>query len=265
MNLPEKWETGTVSTDDVDLQYYRTGDGPPVLMAHGMYDDGRRWIPLGSDLADDYDVIAYDARGHGRSDAPETGYDIERRVADLVGIVNGLNLTDPTIVGHSMGAATAAWAAAHHTDLPRGLVIEEPSRFHEGPEISMKKAQEITRERLRESQALSIEERIEEHYDDGNHDPEHIRRLATSVDECSPHIAGIAQEHSPVKQAFDEIVCPTLVLRRDVDVADRVKDQNAADRLANGRLVHIPNAEHYVFRNEYDAAYAELRAFLQQV
>jgi len=73
MNLSETWTTGTVSTDDVDLQYYRTGDGPPVLMAHGMYDSGRRWVPLGSDLAADYDVIAYDARGHGHSDARRRG------------------------------------------------------------------------------------------------------------------------------------------------------------------------------------------------
>ncbi|MCG1005640.1 alpha/beta fold hydrolase [Halorubrum lacusprofundi] len=265
MNLSETWTTGTVSTDDVDLQYYRTGDGPPVLMAHGMYDSGRRWVPLGSDLAADYDVIAYDARGHGHSDAPETGYDIETRVADLVAVVNGLDLTDPILIGHSMGAATAAWAAADHPDLPRGLVLEEPSRFREAPEISMEKAQEIARERLRESKALSIEERMEKHYDDGEHDPEHVRRLAASVDECSPHIAMLAQKHPPVKQAFDEITCPALVLRRDVDVMDRVKDLNAAARLADGRLVHIPNAGHYVFRDEYDAAYAELRAFLQRV
>jgi len=106
---------------------------------------------------------------------------------------------------------------------------------------------------------------MEKHYDDGEHDPEHVRRLAASVDECSPHIAMLAQKHPPVKQAFDDHV-PTLVLRRDVDVMDRVKDLNAAARLADGRLVHIPNAGHYVFRDEYDdAAYAELRAFLQRV
>jgi len=45
---------------------------------------------------------------------------------------------------------------------------------------------------------------------------------------------------------------------------DRVKDLNAAV-VADGRLVHIPNAGHYVFRDSYDAAYAELRAFLQRV
>jgi len=74
MNLSETWTTGTVSTDDVDLQYYRPGDGPPVLMAHGMYDSGRRWRHWARIVAaGQYDVGRADARGHGHSDAPETG------------------------------------------------------------------------------------------------------------------------------------------------------------------------------------------------
>ncbi|WP_226479588.1 alpha/beta fold hydrolase [Natrinema amylolyticum] len=265
MDLPGEWTSGTVSVTGIELQYYRTGDGPPIVMAHGMYNNGRRWIPLGSDLADDYEVIAYDARGHGRSDAPETGYDIDARVADLVGLVDELDLTNPFLVGHSMGAATVAWTAADHPDLPRGLVLEDPSRFRDPPEMSMEAARETAREHLHESKALTVEERIERHYDDDRYDPEHSRRLAASIDECSPHVAKYAQEHGLVTEAFDEITSPTLVLRRDVDVADRVKDLDAADRLTNGRLVHVPDAGHFVFRDEYDAAYAELRAFLHRV
>lgn len=265
MDLPEQWTTGAVSTGDVDLQYYRTGDGPPVVLAHGMYDNGRRWIPLGSALADDYDVITYDARGHGRSDAPESGYDIDSRVADLLGVINGLGLTEPVLVGHSMGGATAAWAAANHSNRRRGLVLVDPARFHDTPEMSVEQAREIACERLRESKALSVEKRIEEQYDVSEHDVEHVQRLAASVDECSPNIARVAQHHPPVKQAFDEITCPTLVLRRDVAVTDRVQDLDVASRLGDGRLVHVPNAGHYVFRDEYDAAYAELRAFLHRL
>ncbi|MFC7209616.1 alpha/beta fold hydrolase [Natronoarchaeum sp. GCM10025321] len=262
MNLPEQWTTGTVSTNGIELQYYRTGSGEPIVIAHGMYDNGRRWVPLGSALADDYEVITYDARGHGRSGAPDTGYDMGSRVADLVGLVDELNLADPVLLGHSMGAATVAWTAAN-SHRPRGVVLADPARFHESPDISMADAREMTRERLREAKARSIEERIED-YDDAVHGMDHVRRLAAATDECSPHIAKLAQEHTPVKDAFDEITCPTLVLRRDADVADRATDLDAADRLRDGRLVHIPNAGHYVFRDEYDAASAELRVFLQR-
>lgn len=262
MNLPERWTTGTVGTNGVELQYYRAGSGEPIVLAHGMYDNGRRWVPLGSSLADEYEVITYDARGHGRSDAPETGYDIDSRVADLAGLVDGLDLTTPVLLGHSMGATTVAWTAAHAVR-PRGVVLVEPARLHGTPEIDVADAREMTHERLREAKARPIDERVED-YDETPHGKDHARRLATTVDECSPQIAKLAQEHAPVKEAFDEIACSTLVLRRDVDVETRRRDIDAAERLRDGRLVHIPDAGHYVFRDEYEAATAELRVFLDR-
>jgi len=98
--------------------------------------------------------------------------------------VNGLDLTDPILIGTLDGRCDGRVGGCRPSR-PWGLVLEEPSRFREAPEISMGEAQEIARERLRESKALSIEERMEKHYDDGEHDPEHVRRLAASVDECT--------------------------------------------------------------------------------
>lgn len=265
MTLPAGWDTGSVITDDIELQYYETGSGPPIVFAHGLFDDGRRWVPLGSDLAADYRVIAYDARGHGRSAAPETGYGIDDRVADLVGVVTGLDLRNPILVGHSMGGATAAWAAAAHPELPAGLVLADPSRFHGYPDVDVEAARRMGRERLRESKELSVEERIDEYYADVEADADHRRRLAAAADECSPHVVKTAQEHDPVAKAFDDIECPTLVLRHDADVDDRVEDLNAAERLADGRLVHVPDAGHYVFRDAPETATAELRTFLARL
>jgi alpha-beta hydrolase superfamily lysophospholipase len=87
MDLPEEWTADTVNTNGADLKCYRTGDGPPLLMAHGLYDNGRRWVPLAADFCDEYEVVTFDARGHGRSEAPEAGYSLEDRVADLRGPV----------------------------------------------------------------------------------------------------------------------------------------------------------------------------------
>lgn len=262
MNLPEEWSTGTVSVNDIDIQYYRAGSGQSILMAHGMYDSGRRWIPLGEDLAEEYEVVTYDARGHGHSDAPERGYDLDSRVADLVGLVEALDIQHPVLVGHSMGAVTVAWAGATHPDLPRGLVLEDPSRFRTNPEISTEQVEQITRQKLDEAQSRPVQERIEEQVETDDIDSDQARRLVAATDECSPRVARIAQDHDPVVDAFDDIVSPTLVLRRDVAVPDRVADLTASERLAAGRLVHVPDAGHYVFRDEYDAAYAELQAFL---
>ena len=263
MDLPDRWTTEAVSVDGVHLQCYRTGSGPPILMAHGLYDNGRRWLPLGSDLADDYEIVAYDARGHGRSDAPETGYDIDIRVADLVSLIRELDLANPILLGHSMGAATVAWAAATHPDLPRGLVLEDPARFRDLPDVDTDETRARAREHLRERQARSVEARVAE-YDD-EHDTEHIRRLAESVDECHPNAVKVAEDHPPVAEAFEAITRPTLVFRRDLGIEGRRADLDVAARLRDGRLVHVPDAGHYVFLDEYEAAYTELRTFLRRV
>lgn len=264
MNLPDNWSSDSVSTDDIELQYYRAGSGQPIVMAHGMYDSGARWVPLAEHLADDYEVITYDARGHGQSDAPETGYDLDNRVADLLGLVDALDVTNPILLGHSMGAATVAWAAARNPDLPRGLVLEDPSRFHDNPDLPLEKAQEITKQRLEEGQSRPVEERVTEHVEEEGIDEEQARRLVAATDQCSPHIARIAQDHAPVVEAFDEIAVPTLVLRHDSEVPDRVEDLTAAEQLSDGRLVHVPDAGHYVFRDEFDAAFAELETFFER-
>lgn len=264
MNLSDEWSADTVRANGVDLRSYRIGDGPPIVMAHGFYDGGRRWVPLAEDLAEDYDVVAYDARGHGRSDAPATGYDVENRVADLVGVVRGLELEKPVLFGHSMGGATAAWTAAERPDLPRALVLEDPTGMHETPDLAPDELAAIVRERLEGVDGKSVEEVVAEHYEE--RDPEQARRLATASLECSPRVAEIAREGypSPLVDVFPRIACPTLVLRSDGDVERRVRDLDAADLLSDGRLVHVRDAGHYVLEDEYDDAYAEVRTFLRR-
>lgn len=264
MNIPEGWTTATVSVNGVDLQYYRTGDGPPLVMAHGFFDNGRCWAPLAEDFADDYDVIMYDARGHGLSDAPETGYDIESRVADLVGIITELDLNDPILLGHSMGGATAASTAAKHPTLLRAVVLEDPAGMYGEPERDPDERAQIVMKRLNDRADRSVEDVMREY--DNDLDSEWTRRLVVADTECRPAIAEIAREGYPIlKDTFGKISCPTLVLKADGDTEQRVDDREVADELTNGRLVHVPDAGHCVFRDEYDAAYAELRTFLQRV
>lgn len=265
MNLPDGWSTETVSVNGIDIQYYRRGQGQPIVLAHGMYDNGRRWVPLADELADEYDIITYDARGHGRSDAPETGYDIDNRVADLVGVVRALSLTNPILLGHSMGGATAAWTAATHPELVGGLALADPARFRESPEIPLKQAEELTREKLADSQSRPVAERVEEQVDAHDIDAEQARRFVVATDECSPQIFRLTQEHDPVVDAVEEIQTPTLILRRDMDVADRVADLQAIEEASTVRLVHVPDAGHYVFRDAPDAAATELRTFLSRL
>lgn len=265
MNLPDEWTAGSVPSNGIRLQNYRTGDGPPIVLAHGFKDTGRRWVPLAEDLADDYEVVAYDARGHGRSDAPETGYSIADRVADLRGLIRGLDLEQPIMLGHSMGGGTVGWTAARHPALLRGAILVEPDCFHTLPDKDPDELFEDSREHLERPTERTVEELVEELYPE--QDPAHARRLVVGHLECSQVIAELAREGypSPLADVFSDITCRTLVLRSDAEIEQRVTDLKAADSLQSGRLIHIPNAGHYVFRDAYDAAYKELRTYLRRV
>ncbi|MEF8757465.1 MAG: alpha/beta hydrolase [Halobacteriales archaeon] len=262
MDLPADWSTDVVQTNGVDLRYYRTGAGQPLVMAHGFYENGRCWEPLASALAEDYEVVTFDARGHGGSEAPETGYGIDDRVADLVGLAEALDLDDPILLGHSMGGSTVAWTAARHPSLPEAVVLEEPAGMYGDPEYGPEERVEIVHDRLEEWSNAPIDEIAGELDED---DPKLARRIAIAHTECSPRIAEIAREGYPhLPDAFADIECPTLVLKADADPERRVEDLEAADELVNGRLVHVPGAGHTVFRDRFEAAVKELRTFLRR-
>jgi pimeloyl-ACP methyl ester carboxylesterase len=121
------WQSGDIEVNKLKLHYTRTGgDKPPVVLAHGFSDDGLCWTALAQVLAADYDVIMVDARGHGRSDGPKKGYGSLEHAADVAGVIHGLGLKRPAVLGHSMGAATALTLAGTYPDLPRAILLEDP-------------------------------------------------------------------------------------------------------------------------------------------
>src|SRR5947209_11457194 len=121
------WSSGDVQANGLNLHYTRTGgDHPPLVLAHGFSDDGLCWMSVAQPLAERYDVIMPDARGHGRSQAPAQGYGNLEQAADLAGLIAALGLQRPIILGHSMGAATALALAGGHPDLPRAILLEDP-------------------------------------------------------------------------------------------------------------------------------------------
>src|SRR5215218_7239361 len=120
------WQSGEVEANGITLHYTRTGgDGPPVVLAHGFSDDGLCWTPVAEALAREYDVVMVDARGHGRSDAPEWGYGSAEQAGDLAGAIAALGLHRPAVLGHSMGAATALALAGTRPDVPGAILLED--------------------------------------------------------------------------------------------------------------------------------------------
>jgi pimeloyl-ACP methyl ester carboxylesterase len=100
---------GPITTEDGTLLFYRDwGSGPPIVFLSGWGLHSAIWsyvmVPA---VASGYRCIAYDRRGHGRSDDPGRGYDFDTLADDLAIVLDKLNLKDVTLVAHSMSGGEA--------------------------------------------------------------------------------------------------------------------------------------------------------------
>jgi non-heme chloroperoxidase len=95
---------GRENSTPIDLYYEDHGSGLPVVLIHGWPLNGDAWEKqTAALLAAGHRVITYDRRGFGRSSKPATGYNYDTFAADLHVLLNTLNLTNVSLVGHSMG------------------------------------------------------------------------------------------------------------------------------------------------------------------
>jgi N-formylmaleamate deformylase len=121
------WRSGDITANGISLHYTRTGgDGPPLVLAHGMADSGLCWSRVAGVLETEYDVIMPDARSHGQSGRSAGDYDSEIQASDLAGFIEALELGRPVVGGHSMGAMTTVFLAASRPDLLRAAILEDP-------------------------------------------------------------------------------------------------------------------------------------------
>jgi pimeloyl-ACP methyl ester carboxylesterase len=107
-----------VSTDDGTRLFYRDwGTGHAILFLASAYVSSDVWnytLPFFVDNG--FRCIAYDRRGHGRSDEPGTGYDLDSLADDVEAVVEHLGLREFAVVGHSLGGAEAVRFIARHRD-----------------------------------------------------------------------------------------------------------------------------------------------------
>src|SRR5579859_5880736 len=99
-----------VNVGDLRLHYEAWGPAEPsagMVLVHGLGSTCHIWDFTAPLLAQHgLRVIALDQRGHGESDQPDTGYDFGSVVADLVGLLDAVGLSEPSVlVGHSWGAS----------------------------------------------------------------------------------------------------------------------------------------------------------------
>jgi pimeloyl-ACP methyl ester carboxylesterase len=103
----------------------------PALLIHGLSAHAHTWDPIAHALSADRRVVALDLRGHGDSAWAQDGYDVEKFVADIVGLLNHLELDAVDYIGHSFGAQIGFAFAGAHPGRVRRIVFNDM-----GPEMA---------------------------------------------------------------------------------------------------------------------------------
>jgi len=115
-----------VETNGLTFHVQQLGQGPPVVMIHGMFLGNLAgwYFSVAPLLAMRHQVLMYDLRGHGRTSKADSGYDLKSQAADLHGV--SASLEPPfDLVGHSYGGLIAMRYAIEHPERVRRLVVIE--------------------------------------------------------------------------------------------------------------------------------------------
>lgn len=116
-----------IEHDQLRLHYEVEGDGPPLLLHHGLTRTLESWRVHGftEPLRQRFHLILVDGRGHGRSDAPTdpAAYEASRRAADLVATLDALDIERAHLWGYSMGGHVAYAFAQLAPHRLRSLIV----------------------------------------------------------------------------------------------------------------------------------------------
>jgi esterase len=138
--------TGTATSGDVDLFYRRFGHPgeTPVLVLHGgNYYDSYDWIDVASEISEDRAVVAFDARGYGKSTwSPSQDYSLDAHLKDVQNLLDHLGWDRAIILGHSRGGSFALRFAAEHPQRVAGLVLVDYSPGHQTGRANRRQAVE---------------------------------------------------------------------------------------------------------------------------
>lgn len=117
-----------------DRAFVKAGQGPVLLLLHGLGCDHTTWSPVIADLARDFTVVAPDLLGHGRSAKPRADYSVGGYANGMRDLLTVLGIDKVTVVGHSLGGGVAMQFAYQFPERTERMILVAPGGM--GPEVT---------------------------------------------------------------------------------------------------------------------------------
>jgi 3-oxoadipate enol-lactonase len=252
----------------VRIAWERRGAGEPLLLIHGLGYARWGWEPVADGLAEAHEVVLFDNRGIGESDAPTGPYAVQDLALDAVAVLDAAGLQRAHILGTSLGGMIALQLVLDHPARVDKLVLActTPGGAGSAP------MPERTVRLLAEAQGLPAEialRRFVENAFAPHPDPAQIERIMRHRIATAQSPAAWAAQAS-AGTAFDvwdrlgEIRAQTLVLTGDQDaVVDPKNSDLLAARIPEARLEVFDGGGHLFFWEQPDRFVDAVTEFLQ--
>jgi pimeloyl-ACP methyl ester carboxylesterase len=251
----------TIPSGDVEIAVteFPNPGRPPVVLLHGVGSRGQSWWPVIDPLAARFHLYQLDLRGHGASGKPSAGYQMAHYAADLDAALAVLDLAEPRIIGHSLGALVALFWASEHPSRAAALVVEDPS-LRVPPDIveAFDGWQQLAA--LTPAQAAAW---YRQEYPDWS-DADCLRRAETITSTAPGVFAELRAEAQEAlaggttdrMHILSGVQSPTLLLYGSVELGSMVAPADAerfVQIMPRGRALQIPGAGHSLHREASDA------------
>ena len=239
------------------LHYEVAGSGPALFLSHGYGSSSHMWRDQLEHFKDDWRVVSWDFRGHGRTLCPESEehFSHELSIQDMLALMDELGIEKAVVGGLSLGGYMSLRFAALHPERVRALAL-----FDTGPGYRSEKAR-AGWNRFAEKQALKLEERgLAALADSG----EVAGAGHSSAKALALSARGIlAQQDGMVMDFLPQVSVPTFVLVGGDDVDYHGSTDYMASKIPGAQKVVIPNAGHAANLDQPEAFNVALEGFLK--
>lgn len=263
------------TASDHHYHFEIAGAGEPLLLLHGFSGDCATWQTAANTLADRWRVIMLDSLGHGASDAPPQveSYRMESAAADIIDLLDQLDIKRTHLLGYSMGGRLALYMALRYPERLRSLILESAS-----PGLA-DASERAGRRRHDEDLADKIESRginwFVEYWErlplwaSQSTLPSEIResqrqqRLRNSARGLANSLRGLGTGAQPsLWPELPAVQLPALLIAGEADHKFRRINQAMAARMPQAQLRLIPSAGHNTHLENAPAFCREVSSFL---
>jgi pimeloyl-ACP methyl ester carboxylesterase len=243
-------ETRRVGVAERAIAYRRAGAGAPLVLLHGFLCDSRVWRPQHEELAAEFDVVAWDAPGTGRSRDPPPSFAMADWAVALTDFLEALNLGPAHIVGLSWGGLLAQELFRLAPERVRTLVLADTYAGWKGSFGEMTAQQRLTR--CEHEASLPPEEFVRrwvpvEFFSEAAA-PEVVAEMAEVVRDFHPlgfRLVARSLAETDTTDLLPSVDVPTLLLLGERDRRSPLEVAAAFDAaIPHAQLRVIPNAGH---------------------